>query len=135
MEYVTINELNEFRLVMINLWLVLTSITYLWCLSSIIIELAKIYAFKSDIKEIFRSLFNILKTLVYMIPMGMMTLISNELYNNNLNLELICKITLIAIAIISISISVIYRAYNKKLINNLNVDTNEDTEKENNKTN
>lgn len=127
MEYVTIEQLNELRIIMTNWWIILASITCMWCSSSIIIELAKIYAFKGDVKEVFRSIFNILKTLIYMIPMGMISLIANGLYNNSsFNLDLICKITVITVATISILISIIYRLYNKKLINNLNKDKEED---------
>lgn len=131
MEYVTINQLNEFRVVMTNWWIILASITCMWCSASIIIELAKIYAFKGDTKEVFRSIFNILKTLIYMIPMGMISLIASELYNNsNFNLGLICKVVVVVVAIISISISIIYKSYNKKQLNNLNVNEEQNLKKD-----
>ena len=37
MEYVTINQLNEFRVVMTNWWIILASITCMWCSASIIV--------------------------------------------------------------------------------------------------
>ena len=93
------------------------SISMMWCTSSIIIDLVKMYTFKDDKKEIFKGLFSILKTVVYIVPMGMFTLIITEVYNNNLNIDLIFKYEVVVVAIVAILISIIYKKYDKKNLN------------------
>ena len=117
MEYVTTQSFNESLIVWRTFWIVFMSISMMWCTSSIIIDLVKMYTFKDDKKEIFKGLFSILKTVVYIVPMGMFTLIITEVYNNNLNIDLIFKCEVVVVAIVAILISIIYKKYDKKNLN------------------
>ena len=130
MEYVTIQSFNESLVVWRTFWIVFMSISMMWCTSSIIIDLVKMYTFKDDKKEIFKGLFNILKTVVYIVPMGMFTLIITEVYNNNLNIDLIFKCAVVVVAIVAILISIIYKKYDKKNLNPSNSNEESNPEKE-----
>ena len=70
MEYVTTQSFNESLIVWRTFWIVFMSISMMWCISSIIIDLVKMYTFKDDKKEIFKGLFSILKTVVYIVPIS-----------------------------------------------------------------
>lgn len=126
MEYVTAESFNNFLTLWRTFWIVFLAISMMWCTSSIIIDLVKMYTFKDDKKEIFKGLFSILKTIVYIIPMGMLNLIITEVYNNDFNIDLILKGVVVVVATIAILISIIYTKYNNKnsKINNSNEETN-----------
>ena len=130
MEYVTTQSFNESLIVWRTFWIVFMSISMMWCTSSIIIDLVKMYTFKDDKKEIFKGLFSILKTVVYIVPMGMFTLIITEVYNNNLNIDLIFKCAVVVVAIVAILISIIYKKYDKKNLNPSNSNEESNPEKE-----
>lgn len=114
MEYVTAGSFNDFLIIWRTYWLVFIGISMTWCISSIIIDLVKMYTFKDDKKEIFKSLFSILKSIVYLIPMGMLTAIVAEAYNEGINFDSISKIVVVIVAIIAILISIIYKKYTSK---------------------
>lgn len=126
MEYVTAESFNNFLTLWRTFWIVFLAISMMWCTSSIIIDLVKMYTFKDDKKEIFKGLFSILKTIVYIIPMGMLNLIITEVYNNDFNIDLILKGVVVVVATIAILISIIYTKYNNKnsKINNSNEENN-----------
>lgn len=116
MEYITAEQFNDSLFVMKNFLIVLSTITSIWCFSSIIIEFVKMYTLKEDSKEIFRATLNILKSVIYVILMGTMTLIVNGVYNNTINLDVMTGIIIVVVGLISILISIIYKLYTRKVI-------------------
>lgn len=130
MEYVTAESFNNFLTLWRTFWVVFTAISMMWCTSSIIIDLVKMYTFKDEKKEIFKSIFSILKTLVYIIPIGMFTLITSEVYNDSFNIDLVFKGSVAVVAIVAILISIIYKKYNKKNLKTNNSNEESNLEKE-----
>lgn len=113
MDFATLNNVNEVYTVMISLWRAFLFISLTWCSSAIIIEIVKIYTFRGDKKELVKAMFNILKTLVYFIPIGIMIPIASGIYNDSLNLNILFVATLVGTTTISILISYLYKIYFK----------------------
>lgn len=121
------SEVIEIYTAMISLWRAFLFISCTWCSASIIIDIVKIYTFKDDKKEIFRSLFDILKTLIYFIPLGVMINISTAISNDSINLDLLFAIGIIITVILSLIISMTYKKCNKEIL----IENDNNNEKEN----
>lgn len=110
MEYMTVagfeNFMQIWRLYLQVLFVIVTFVG----ISSITVEIVKIYTFKEDRREIFKSIFNILKTLTYLLPGGVITMLVTLAYEGE-NIDIIFKGLFVVVLIISMLICFIYRKY------------------------
>lgn len=110
MEYMTVagfeNFMQIWRLYLQVLFVIVTFVG----ISSITVEIVKIYTFKEDRREIFKSIFNILKTLTYLLSGGVITMLVTLAYEGE-NIDIIFKGLFVVVLIISMLICFIYRKY------------------------